>query len=136
MVELLQSLFRIERDFQCDVAKQRRGLAMLLQRPSQSYALVAEVEGKPIGMCLVQIVISTAEGGEVGLLEDMVIAPAWRGKGVGKRLLQSIVDWSHGRGLLRLQLLTDRENAAALGFYAAGGWSPTQLTALRRMAPP
>jgi GNAT superfamily N-acetyltransferase len=130
---LLGQLFLLEADFAVDAAKQGAGLRLLLDRPG-AFVAVAETEtgGAVVGMCTVQTLISTAEGGPVGLVEDLVVHQAWRGRGVGARLLRAVEEWSARRGLRRLQLLADRENAAALRFYAYRGWRATQLMALKR----
>lgn len=132
MLALLQALFAIEADFAFDPDRQRRGLELLLSRGEAARLLVVEHDGSIVGMCTLQCLISTAEGGEVGLIEDMVIAEAWRGRGIGRRLLEAMEAWASTRGLSRLQLLTDRHNLPALSFYEAQGWSGTQLLALRK----
>ena len=132
MLALLHALFAIEADFAFDPDKQRRGLELLLSRGEAARLLVAEHAGSIVGMCSLQCLISTAEGGEVGLIEDMVIAEAWRGRGIGRRLLEAMEAWARTRGLSRLQLLADRHNRPALSFYEALGWSGTQLLALRK----
>ncbi len=132
---LLGQLFDIEADFAPDISKQRAGLRLLLGRPDALVA-VAEAAGRAVGMCSVQTLVSTAEGGCVGLLEDLVVREEWRGRGVGTRLLQAAERWARHRGLLRLQLLADLGNAPALGFYGARGWGRTRLVALRRTAFP
>ncbi len=132
---LLGQLFDIEADFAPDAVKQRAGLRLLLGRPDALVA-VAEADGRAVGMCSVQTLVSTAEGGRAGLLEDLVVAQEWRGRGIGTLLLQAAERWARDRGLVRLQLLADRTNAPALGFYGARGWGGTRLVALRRTAFP
>ncbi|MDF9392670.1 MULTISPECIES: GNAT family N-acetyltransferase [Methylococcus] len=131
MVELLGVLFSIEADFTFDPDRQRRGLALLIRNDADR-VLVAECEGRVIGMCSVQTLISTAEGGRVGLVEDMVVAQEVRGKGIGQRLLGEIERWAADSGLTRLQLLADRTNEPALAFYDRQGWQRTALVGLRK----
>lgn len=132
MAELLSELFAIEEDFQADVTKQIRGLEHLLQSPG-AVIWIAESEGEVAGMLSVQTLISTAEGGPVGLVEDVVVRQDWRGKGLGGKLLRAAEAWAEERGLTRLQLLADRGNASALAFYAKQGWIGTSLVALRKL---
>jgi GNAT superfamily N-acetyltransferase len=132
--DLLDELFAIETDFAPDRARQRRGLSALLNAGERACVLVAEERGKAIGMATCQVLISTAEGGEVGLVEDVVVGAARRGQGVGQALVRELELWAKGRRLLRLQLLADGGNTAALRFYRRLGWCPTQLVALRRKA--
>lgn len=133
LVELLQELFAIEADFAADASRQRKGLLMLLDGCGKHRCLkVAQVDDQVVGMCSVQALISTAEGGWVALVEDMVVNAQYRGTGVGRRLMADIELWAKRRGMTRLQLLADRTNFDALGFYDKMGWCPTQLICLRR----
>jgi GNAT superfamily N-acetyltransferase len=93
---------------------------------------VAEINGRVVGMCTAQTLISTAEGGMAALIEDLVVGTNHRGQGIGAKLLQSIEQWAHSRGATRLQLLADRNNQAALQFYAKAGWKGTQLICIRK----
>lgn len=131
LVDLLQILFSIEADFDFDAARQRQGLAMLLAHET-AVILVAETAGQVIGMCSGQLTISTAEGGFALLVEDVVIAEPWQGRGIGRELMTALEQWAVGRKVGRLQLLADRNNATALGFYRKLGWQPTELICQRR----
>ncbi|MFA9459552.1 GNAT family N-acetyltransferase [Thiohalorhabdus sp. Cl-TMA] len=132
MIGLLRQLFALEVDFGADPECQRRGLRSLLARPGQARVLVAEGAGAVRGMCSVQSVVSTAEGGLVGWLEDLVVAEGWRGRGLGRCLLRAACAWARQQGLSRLQLVADRSNAPARDFYWRQGWDSTQLVVLRR----
>lgn len=93
--------------------------------------LVAEAQGLVVGMCTGQVLVSTAEGGLSLLVEDVVVAEQWRGRGVGCLLLAAINDWARANKVSRLQLLTDRNNIPALDFYRSLGWQITELICLR-----
>lgn len=131
MARLLEALFAIEADFAFDAAKQKAGLKRLLES-GQACVLVAEQDGRVIGMVSVQTVISTAEGGPVGWVEDLVVAEECRGSGIGRQLLAHLEAWAIRNGLSRLQLLADRNNRPALDFYERQGWAGTSLVALRK----
>lgn len=129
MANLLAELFSIEKDFHIDFQKQQHGLQLLMG--SRNAALfVAESNGQLIGMCTVQILISTAQGGKVGLIEDLIVTKSWRGKSVGRSLLETVKNWARARGLTRLQLLADKHNQRALNFYQKEYWQPTRLVSL------
>ena len=133
LVELLQELFAIEADFSVDANQQRKGLMLLLDGCGKHRCLkVAQVDDQVVGMCSAQALISTAEGGWVALVEDMVVKAPYRGIGIGRRLMAAIEAWAAKRGMTRLQLLADRTNFAALDFYDKLGWCPTQMICLRR----
>ena len=135
LVSLLAELFALEPDFAVDPARQRRGLELLLEDRLRRTVIVAEAGGTILGMVTGQLVVSTAEGAASVWVEDMVVTERARRGGVGKRLLRAVEEWGKARGATRLSLLADRENAAALAFYAARGWSGTRMVCLRRRAP-
>jgi ribosomal protein S18 acetylase RimI-like enzyme len=133
MCDLLSELFSIEADFSADRERQSRGLELLLCDTSgSSIVIVAQIGDEITGMCSVQILISTAEGGPVGLLEDLVVKRKYRGNGIGTRLLSESVGWCAKKNLSRLQLLRDTDNVEAMKFYAGNGWNDTKLICMRR----
>lgn len=131
LVELLGLLFAQEAEFSPNTRKQERALRMILEDPSLGTVYVAR-EGKTV-LAMVSVLesVSTAEGGRAGLLEDMVVRPEARGRGVGKALLDHAVDRSRDKGLLRLTLLTDSDNATARGLYAQAGFVSSPMRPMR-----
>jgi ribosomal protein S18 acetylase RimI-like enzyme len=133
LTALLQELFSIETDFAVDAERQRRGLTLMLDGCQKHRCVkVAEMDGEVVGMVTAQLLISTAEGGVVSLVEDMVVNGRFRGRGIGRQLMAAIESWSRERGACRLQLLADRTNFSALDFYDKIGWRPTRMICLRR----
>jgi ribosomal protein S18 acetylase RimI-like enzyme len=130
MANLLNELFAIEMDFQIDLEKQQRGLTLLLES-NHAVVFVVELENQIIGMCSLQILISTAQGSKVGLIEDLIITKNHQKQGIGNQLLETIKNWAMQQGLTRLQLLADKTNQNALDFYQKKDWKFTQLIALR-----
>ncbi len=131
MTSLLQELFTIEEDFTPNLRCQRQGLARLMENPHATL-LVAVHQSAIVGMCTLQPLISTAEGGTVGLVEDLVIAEPWRGKGIGSKLLAAIETIARQQNMSRLQLLADRHNEAARQFYQQQQWHETHMIVLRK----
>jgi ribosomal protein S18 acetylase RimI-like enzyme len=88
---LIASLFAIEADFAADTTRQVAALKLMLLREDILLWVAEEVldgDSQVVGFCSVQTLISTAEGGPVGLVEDVVVADGWRGAGIGRRLLE------------------------------------------------
>ncbi|WP_084435498.1 GNAT family N-acetyltransferase [Desulfomicrobium escambiense] len=129
MTGLLGHLFAIEADFAADEQAQMRGLSLLLR--AGACLLVADEDGAVVGMVSIQTVISTAEGGTVGLMEDLVVAEERRGRGIGSRLLHAALAWAGEQGMTRVQLLADKNNTKATEFYGKHGFCGTQLVCLR-----
>jgi GNAT superfamily N-acetyltransferase len=131
LTELLKVLFSVEEDFTFNQTLQQRGLQLMLEN-DRGCILVAEVDGQVIGMCTGQLTISTAEGRQALLVEDVVVDASFLGQGVGRSLMEAIGAWAKKQGASRLQLLADRNNAPALEFYKRLGWQSTALICLRK----
>lgn len=132
LIRLLEILFSIETDFTIDESKQRTGLEMMLNDEMNRCIMVAEKDSQVIGMCTAQLLVSTAEGGYVALIEDVVVSKGHRGEGIGSDLLLAIERWAAAKGVKRLQLLADRNNTLALDFYRKMSWNNTQLICLHK----
>lgn len=133
LVNLLKQLFTIETDFQIDVQRHFHGLSLLLDGCGKHRCVkVAELDGQVVGMGTAQLLISTAEGSVVALIEDIVVDAQWRQNGIGREIMHCLEAWALQRGVTRLQLLADRTNFTALDFYDRIGWLPTKMICLRR----
>jgi GNAT superfamily N-acetyltransferase len=132
MADLLAELFILETDFQPDREKQLGGLQLILDNPPLGRLFVLRVEGKIAGMANALITISTAEGGRVLLLEDVIVKAEYRGAGLGRQLVEHVLAWARVEGMSRVTLLADKDNASALGFYQRLGFLLSAMTVLRR----
>lgn len=134
LIGLLDILFSIEQDFQPDHVAQRRGLELLLARPTHGRIFVArDAEQGVVGMVSAQLVISTAIGAASVWVEDLVVLDTFRGQGVGKALLNAVREWAVAQGAGRVQLLADVDNTPALDFYRHLNWQPTRLLAWKAL---
>ncbi|WP_292460251.1 GNAT family N-acetyltransferase [Methanothermococcus sp.] len=131
MVKLLKELFEIEKDFEPNEEKQRKGLELLLNSEN-ARIFVAKCGNTVVGMCSIQTLISTAEGGKVGILEDLIVDKDFRGKGIGSKLLSEVGKYCKENNILRLTLLADKDNDKAIEFYNSKNWKFTNLIVLRK----
>ncbi|MGH8688415.1 MAG: GNAT family N-acetyltransferase [Burkholderiales bacterium] len=131
LVELLGLLFTQEHELSPDAAKQRRALQAILADPTRARIYVAREGDQVVAMAALHFTTSTAEGGKVAGLEDCVVHPDHRGRGVGKALLAHVIDRARAEGALRVMLLTDGDNARAQALYRKLGFTPSQMLAMR-----
>lgn len=132
MIHLISLVFAMEKDFQADKDKQRRGLQLILQSGSERHLWVAEKNGRVVGMCSAQLLVSTAESGWKALVEDVAVDEVCRRQGIGRKLLGEVVNWARIYGVTRVDLLADRNNEKGLSFYRQLGWKTTNLIALQK----
>ena len=135
LVALLAILFGQEREFVADPARQQRGLKRILASPAAGALFVARQcaheTTQVVAMANLLYSESTFLGGPVGWLEDVIVHPTWRGKGVGTALVDHIKSFARSRGLLRITLLTDFDNAAAIRRYEHAGFTHSTMVPMR-----
>jgi GNAT superfamily N-acetyltransferase len=109
---LLGELFSEESDFQPDKDKQLRALRLIFEQPNRGRVFVLRQDRTIVGMINLLFTISTAEGGFVMVLEDLVIHKTFQGKGYGSKLLEYAIEFAKQKNFLRITLLTDRPSCA------------------------
>ena len=132
MADLLHELFTLESDFRPQREKQLAALRWILDHPDHGRLFVLRDGGRVVGMANALISISTAEGGPVLILEDVILAAGHRGSGHGRRLVEHVLAWAATHGMSRVTLLADRDNAAALAFYERLGFEKSAMAVRRR----
>ncbi|MEI6035382.1 MAG: GNAT family N-acetyltransferase [Verrucomicrobiae bacterium] len=130
LAELLGELFTEEEDFTPNPEKQVRGLRLILEQPSRGRIFVLRNQTKIVGMINLLITISTAEGGFVLLLEDLVIRREHRRQGYGSRLLKHAIEFARQKNFLRITLLTDRPSESR-AIYLKHGFVESGMVTMR-----
>ena len=129
--EMLGDLFTQEGDFRPDKEKQLRGLRLIFEQPSRGRVFVLRRDGAIVGMINLLFTISTAEGGFVIVLEDLVVHKEYQGKGYGSKLLQHAIDFAKQKNFLRVTLLTDRPENLAQEFFRRHGFVESSMIPMR-----
>ena len=95
------------------------------------YGVVAEIDGRVVGSNFLD------ERGPVRGVGPITVEPAAQGRGVGRRLMQAVID--RGAGSAGIRLLQDAFNVQSLSLYASLGFDVAEPIALMtgrpRMAP-
>lgn len=131
LVELLTALFGDDGDFKPDPVKQEHGLRMILEQPSRGRIFVLRTDHMVIGMVNLLFTISTAEGGLVIVMEDVIVHPQQRRQGYGARLLQHAIQYAKEKRFKRITLLTDRISAESQAFFTKHGFQFSKMIPMR-----
>src|SRR5207247_2122141 len=134
--EMLGDLFAQEGDFRPDKEKQLRGLRLIFEQPSRGRVFVLRRDGAIVGMINLLFTISTAEGGFVIVLEDLVVHKQYQAHGYGSKLLQHAIDFAKQKNFLRITLLTDRPANLAQEFFRRHGFVESSMIPMRLLITP
>lgn len=83
----------------------------------QVHAFVAELEGRVAGIVHFLFHRSTSRLADVCYLQDLLTDASCRGRGVGRALIQAVVDTARARGSSRVYWTTQTTNAAGRALY-------------------
>ena len=89
-----------------------------------------EADGRLCGL-----VRAVSDGHTICYVQDLLVAPAWQGRGVGTILLDGVLE--HYSDCDLFVLTTDLETTdapGAAGFYRGAGWVPHQELGLQAFA--
>jgi GNAT superfamily N-acetyltransferase len=101
-----------------DPARAARALAGAIAS-DRATVLVAEEEGRAIGLCTAYLDLDSVRFGLRCWVEDLVVAPDRRSRGTGGALLDAAAAWARERGATHLELDTGLARAEARRFYEA-----------------
>ncbi len=90
----------------------------------QAHALIAELNGKPVGFAVYFFSYSTWLGKHGIYLEDLYVDPDARGHGAGKRLLQELAHIAVNNDCGRFEWSVLDWNEPSIKFYEAMGAKP------------
>lgn len=121
VVGLVHELASYERaPLECQLTQRQLRKALFAERPAL-FGHVAEVAGNVVGCALWFLNFSTWEGSHGIYLEDLYVQEAYRGRGIGRRLLAALAAEAHQRGFSRLEWSVLDWNMSAIGFYESLG---------------
>lgn len=100
-----------------------------LDDADQQALLAVDAGGHAIGfieLALRHDYVNGTASSPVGFVEAWYVAPAWRGRGVGRALVRAGEDWARGRGCTELASDALLDNAASHAAHAACGFEETE----------
>ena len=133
ITKLLYHLFTQEAEFVFDKKLHKKALRKIIRDNSIGEIFVIVKNDKIVGCVNILYTISTALGGTVAILEDMIIAPKYRGKSLGSKLLKHTIKYLTKKQIQRITLLTDKDNYKAHQFYEKLHFSPSEMIVYRQL---
>jgi GNAT superfamily N-acetyltransferase len=106
----------------------------LFGTPARAEALLAELDGKPVGFAVWFYNFSTFRGRHGLFLEDIFVDPAHRGAGIGRAIFRFLAQRAIAQGCARMDWDVLNWNSTAIRFYRSigahplEGWTRQRLT--------
>lgn len=133
LTELVMDLFAKSGDFSPDRNVQERGLQLILEQPNRGRIFVLRNNHRIFGMVNLLFTISTARGGFVILMEDVIVHPDHRGQGYGTMLLKYVVEFAKQKNFKRITLLTDKIGEESQAFFQKNGFEYSNMIPMRKI---
>jgi len=118
---------RLLHDFNAEFETETPGPAVLTERLEPLLAsgeVVVLLAGSgPDGFAQLRFRPSVIRVGLDAYLEELYVAPALRGRGLGRALLEAAMEESRRQGATRIELGTSEDDTAALALYESAGFT-------------
>jgi GNAT superfamily N-acetyltransferase len=133
LLRLVKALAEYERMGALVVNDESALRASLFGEQPAAQAIIARIDGEPVGFAVWFSNYSTFLGRRGLYLEDLFVLPAWRGRGVGRKLLAHLARLAVSRGWQRMEWSVLDWNEPALGFYRRLGAQPLDQWTVYRL---
>lgn len=104
-----------------EITEKAKKLFETLLNNSDVHIIVAVEENKIIGICIAYEIPKVLDGNKRILIEEMVVDPIFRGKGVGSKLLENIEQYAIRQGIKYVKVTTGTK-LRANDFYRKHGY--------------
>lgn len=122
LVRTVLSQMGLRRDADADDADLKNLAASYLSRGG-TFDLAFDMQGAAVGCCGVYPLDGHRDS-PVCELRKMALLPAWRGQGLGRRLLERALAFARGRGYVCIELDTASSLKEAIALYRRAGFRP------------
>ncbi|HLV34188.1 MAG TPA: GNAT family N-acetyltransferase [Spirillospora sp.] len=123
MLELIREFYAYDRH-EYDEAVVRPALRLLLENEVYGRAWLVKVAGQTAGYIVVTYGFALESGGRDLLIDEIYLREAYRGQGIGTKMIEFLKAFCHEQGIGKLWLEVDDHNDAALTFYQRVGFVP------------
>lgn len=111
--------------------RQGRAFRTLLEEERRGVAWLIQLEAEPIGYIVLTHGWSIEYGGLISVVDEFYIAPKFRGRGAGRRVLRLIRRAARKLRVRLLLLEVEAHNRRAKSLYARVGFQDTRRTMMR-----
>ncbi len=124
-IEDLARLFDAYRVFYRQTSDLAAARAFLRERFERRDAVsfLALCEGNAAGFTQLYPSLSSVSMAPIWILNDLFVDQGFRGRGIGRRLMDRAREFARTNGAIRIELTTERTNTVAQALYRAAGYA-------------
>ncbi len=125
---------RESEDLALDPETVRRGVENIFREPARGFYLAArDPGGAPLACLLIQREWSDWRNAEVWWMHSVYTVPAWRKKGVFRKMFEYVEALARENGIAGIRLYVDQQNRWALQVYRRLGMSGDHYALFEKM---
>lgn len=102
-------------------------LSVILGRSDYAVFVAEQADEQVVGLLTVSQRLTLWHAGPVALIEELVVDRAAHGKGIGRMLIATALEWARSQGCSELEVSTELDNQAAQAFYQRVGFTQGAL---------
>ena len=121
LARFIQAYYRFE-GIPFDLFRLERGLVPLLGREELARVWLIDVNDTPVGYFVLCFGYSIEKGGRDAMVDEFFIDASYRGRGIGRRVLEQVIAEARALGIVSVFLEVDRNNEAAQRLYTGAGF--------------
>jgi GNAT superfamily N-acetyltransferase len=105
-----------------DESGAREALSGLMKNPQLGRIFVVTLDQEPIGYIALTVGYSLENHGKDAFVDEFFLAEGYRGRGIGREVLQFAEGYCRDTGVRSLHLGVEQKNARARRFYQQAGY--------------
>ncbi len=98
----------------------QRSLESVLEDKGRIIFIYCQIGGEVVGVA--SMALYKVISGHKGIIEDVVVDADHRGKGIGRKLMEKLLEKAEGRNLDEILLFTGHHRLPAIGLYQSLGF--------------
>jgi len=129
----MMNAFYAEDHLAFDAARARAAVRELLATPAHGrILLLRDTAPEARGYLVLTVGFSLEFGGRFALLDEFYVAPALRGRGLGRQALDVVATWTRAQGIATVRLEVTHTNPRARALYLTAGFADDRRDLLTR----
>ena len=129
--EQVQDILNLMNELDDTVAVTPAMIRAAVSEPSTHFFAAVD-DGRIVGCA--SLCVTRHPLGQKGMVEDVVVSSEYRGRGIGRLLMEHIVDYAQGLAPIELCLTSRPARVSANKLYRAIGFQPYQTNVYKLMA--